>query len=321
MGSLGLKARGSGGLRAHWKRSWDDGMRRTGLSGDVGLMILWLFDGEDEDADELSEESEEDEEMPAISSCFRSACTRPGIHTALAPIPFPAACVDLTHTQANASFSRTRLLASTHPCIPTGLPSWNTSSLSHPYHLPTYAQLYDESNRSITHLAPHTCVYFSFFICFFLLTSGIQCYTRPTHHYCDNAGPFGNNTTGGGKTTLRAPGGVKAECSNPGATHMPLWRRGLNDELIVTLVDCIANWWVFSFRFGCIQPCFVYREFTPPAFFIGRFANVHLTCSISVHAKNPCARVTARGDEVACRRCFMFFKPPHALRMKQLGTA
>jgi hypothetical protein len=24
---------------------------------------------------------------------------------------------------------------------------------------------------------------------------------------------------------------------------------------------------------------------------------------------------------VACRRCFVFFKPPHALRMKQLGTA
>jgi hypothetical protein len=182
------------------------------------------------------------------------------------------------------------------------------------------------------HLAPHTCVYFSFFIRFFLLTSGIQCYTRPTHycdnaepflphHYCDHAGPFGNTTTGGGKTVLRAPGGMKAECSNHGATHTPLWRHGLNDESIVTLVDCIANWWVFSFRFGCIQPCFVYREFTPPAFFIGRFANVHLTCSISVHAKNLCARVTARGDEVACRRCFVFFKPPHALRMKQLGTA
>ena len=32
---------------------------------------------------------EEDEEMPAISSCFRSACTRSSILTALAPIPFP----------------------------------------------------------------------------------------------------------------------------------------------------------------------------------------------------------------------------------------
>ena len=75
----------------------------------------------------------------------------------------------------------------------------------------------------------------------------------------------------GGGTTVSAPGGVKAVCSNRGATHTPLWRRGLNDALTVTHVGCIANWWIFSFRFGRIQPCFVYREFAPPAFFIGRF--------------------------------------------------
>jgi GATA-binding protein len=57
---------------------------------------------------------------------------------------------------------------------------------------------------------------------------------------------FGNTPTA--NVGNSAPGDVKARCSNHGATHMPLWRRGLNDRLncnacgLYRKLVCLFSW-------------------------------------------------------------------------------
>jgi hypothetical protein len=95
-------------------------MKRIGLSsrqisggamGNIGPIVLSMTKTK-----MPMNHQKEDEDIPAISSCFRSA----GIQMALAPIPFPETCINaISDPHPNASFARTRLLALSHSCIQT----------------------------------------------------------------------------------------------------------------------------------------------------------------------------------------------------------
>ena len=88
-------------------------------------------------------------------------------------------------------------------------------------------------------------------------------------------GSSGESATGDSLSNP-TPGGVKAECSNCSATHTPIWRRGLNDEL-----NCNA--------------CGLYWKLVRFFFLILYTRNYKISFSISDHDRRACVALTEKG--------------------------